>query len=114
MLVTREREGRERKGRYGEGIGGAYFESGEEFWGLGFGGKGELLALEKVPWVRVGVAVVFSFGILLLLLFFFSRFKECFAFCDRCGAVCFYLASLFFGEFHLSVMRHGGAEWSLI
>lgn len=42
MLVTREREGRERKGRYGEGIGGAYFEPGEEFSGLGFGNlKGE-------------------------------------------------------------------------
>ena len=37
MLVTREREGREREVCYGEGIGGAYFEPGKEFWGLGFG-----------------------------------------------------------------------------
>lgn len=42
MLVTREREGRERDGYYEEGIGGAYFEPGEEFSGLGFGNlKGE-------------------------------------------------------------------------
>ena len=70
--MTREREGRERKGRYGEGIGGAYFESGEEFWGLGFGGKGELLALEKVPWVRVGVAPMVH-----VLASFVSVLKSC-------------------------------------
>lgn len=63
MVVTGEGKWRKRHGCDGEGIGGAYFESGEELWGLGFR---ELLALEKVPWI--GVGNVFSFTMRLFLL----------------------------------------------
>lgn len=56
MLVTGEGEWRKLNGCDGEGIGGAYFESGEELRGLSFR---KLLALEKLPWV--GVGSLFSF-----------------------------------------------------
>lgn len=50
MLVTGEWEIGERERCDGEGIGGRYFEPGEELWGI--------LAFEKLPRVVNGMSVL--------------------------------------------------------
>lgn len=90
----------ERERGDGEGVGGAYFEPGEELVGLGFGkrglglGMGELLALEEVPRV---------FSRLRLRLLGGGGFQEGLSFCDGRCAVCFRSFSLFFRHLHCSV-----------